>query len=351
MRPIKTVFRAAILLIFAALFCLGTSYTQSAPGASSYGPYNGVFRPDGNSLRKSVEPTDTILQATSPWSLYCWFQSQESDPGPFLLAGVGNPLEEYSRYLGIRNGKLIFWMGDDKSLAANAVMPAAEWHFVAATFDGAGVHLYSEGQEVSSGKLALGRVGPSIQMAPEGLGWKGAKHFGGKIAALTLLRMALNGAEIRQLYAQAPNPSLIEFEEGSRPWPIQTRLPGTGKAISDNFYWLGGGGSSYRGLNKLPPASLAASATATRDGDEIKIQVQLENRGTSAALANKLTLETASDGARILPVYLSDNYVSLLPGETRAIEIEYPAIAAPGPARLEIRGWNLSTIAIPISNR
>src|ERR1700730_16318145 len=223
MRPIKTVFRAAILLIFAALFCLGTSYTQSAPGASSYGPYNGVFRPDGNSLRKSVETTDTILQAASASSLYCLCESQESDPGPFLLADVDNPLEEYSRYLGIRNGKLIFWMGDDNSLSATAVLPAAEWHFVAATFDGARVHLYSDGQEVASGKLALGRVGASIQMAPEGKGWIGAKHFGGKIAALTLLRTTLNGAEIRQSYAHAPNPSLIEFEEGSKPWPIQTR--------------------------------------------------------------------------------------------------------------------------------
>jgi len=30
-----------------------------------------------------------------------------------LLAGVGNPLEEYPRYLGIRDGKLILWMGED----------------------------------------------------------------------------------------------------------------------------------------------------------------------------------------------------------------------------------------------
>jgi hypothetical protein len=125
----------------------------------------------------------------------------------------------------------------------------------------------------------------------------------------------------------------------------------TGNAISDNFYWLGGGESSYRPLNKLPPASVSATASATRDGDEIRVRVQLENRGAAAALANKLTLETASDGARILPAYLSDNYISLLPGETRTIEIEYPASAAQGPARLELRGWNLSTIAIPISTR
>jgi|GraSoiStandDraft_51_1057287.scaffolds.fasta_scaffold1109073_1 hypothetical protein len=68
--------------------------------------------------------------------------------------------------------------------------------------------------------------------------------------------------------------------------------------------------------------------------------------GTSAALANKLALKTASDGSRILPAYLSDNYVSLLPGETRAIEVEYPA--AQGPARLDIRGWNLSSTTVPI---
>jgi hypothetical protein len=125
----------------------------------------------------------------------------------------------------------------------------------------------------------------------------------------------------------------------------------TGKAIADNFYWVGADSASYRQLNKLPLASLSASATATPDRDEVRINVQIENRGASAALANKLTLENAADGTRILPAYLSDNYFSLLPGETRTIEIQYPAKAARWPARLEIRGWNLSTIAIPISNR
>jgi hypothetical protein len=30
-------------------------------------------------------------------------------------------------------------------------------------------------------------------------------------------------------------------------------------------------------------------------------------------------------GQRILPAFYSDNYVSLLPGESKAIEIRYPA--------------------------
>ncbi len=222
MRPIIP-FGVAVMLIFPAWFCLGTAHAQLALTPSSYGPYSGVFRPGGNGLSKPVEPTDTVLQATSPWSMYCWFQSQEPGPVSALLAGVGNPLEEYARYFALREGNLIFWMGEENSLAAAAAFPAGEWHFVAATFDGARVHLYSEGQEVATGTLALGRVSPNIQMAPEDLPWKGANHFGGRIAALTLLRTTLNEAQIRQLSAQAPNSSLIEFEEGSKPWPIQTR--------------------------------------------------------------------------------------------------------------------------------
>jgi hypothetical protein len=81
----------------------------------------------------------------------------------------------------------------------------------------------------------------------------------------------------------------------------------------------------------------------------VKVQVQLENRGAGAALANKLTLENVSDGSRILPAYLSDNYISLLPGETRLVEVTYPAKAAQGAARFELRGWNLPTMAVPIS--
>ena len=223
MRPTKIGLRAIILLLFAALFCSRTTLAQSIVEPPSYGPYSGVFRQGGNGLSKPVEPADTVLQATSPWSLYCWFQSPESGLRSTLLAGVGNPLDEYSRYLGIRDGKLIFWMGEENGLAGANPLSPAEWHFAAVTFDGVGTHLYSDAQEVASGNLTLGRVAPAIQMAPEDLPWKDARHFGGRIAGLTLLRTTLSGAEIQQLYAHAPDPALIEFEENLKPWPLQTR--------------------------------------------------------------------------------------------------------------------------------
>jgi beta-galactosidase/beta-glucuronidase len=218
-------FRTFLMLVFSACFSLGAAHEQSGP--ISYGPYNGLFRPGGPGLSKLAQPDDPVFEATSPWSLYCWFQSsgsrKEEAPHSGLLAGVGDPQVEYSRYLGIRDGKLILWLGEGNSLAATKTLSTAEWHFVVATFDGSMMHLYGDGQEVASGRLVLGKVKPEFNMAPEALPWKDAEHFGGRIAELTLLRTTLNESEIRQMMGHPPNAALIAFEEGSKPWPIQTR--------------------------------------------------------------------------------------------------------------------------------
>jgi hypothetical protein len=128
---------------------------------------------------------------------------------------------------------------------------------------------------------------------------------------------------------------------------LELRSP-SGEIVSDNFYWLGARSASYRRLNHHAPATLAVTARYVRTGDYNRARVELRNSGATASLATKLALLNA-DGSRILPAYYSDNYVSLLPGETREIEIEYPAKAANGTPQIAIRGWNLVTRNIPIT--
>jgi hypothetical protein len=72
----------------------------------------------------------------------------------------------------------------------------------------------------------------------------------------------------------------------------------------------------------------------------VKLTIQLTNPASVVSLENKLTLLDAGSKDRILPAYYSDNYVSLLPGESRTIQVEYPAAAAHGPAEIALRGWN-----------
>jgi hypothetical protein len=121
-----------------------------------------------------------------------------------------------------------------------------------------------------------------------------------------------------------------------------------GALVSQSLYWLGARPASYRELNSLAPTQLKASATSTTAGDTVKLTIQLTNPASVVSLENKLTLLNAGDKQRILPAYYSDNYVSLLPGESRTIQVEYPSAAAHGPAQIALRGWNAVPQVVPV---
>jgi hypothetical protein len=122
----------------------------------------------------------------------------------------------------------------------------------------------------------------------------------------------------------------------------------SGQIISRNLYWVGANSAAYRRLNRLAVVPVDIAAKSTRDGDNIRIHVVLQNRGNVVALQNKLTLLSANGSSRILPVYYSDNYVSLLPGETREVDIEFPAGKASGALEVAIRGWNTAKQTIEL---
>jgi Exo-beta-D-glucosaminidase Ig-fold domain/Concanavalin A-like lectin/glucanases superfamily/Glycosyl hydrolases family 2/Glycosyl hydrolases family 2, sugar binding domain/Glycosyl hydrolases family 2, TIM barrel domain len=200
------------------------AYSQTVTNdPSSYGPFNGIFLPDGDGLKKPLVKDDSVLRADSPWSLYGWVKYEQALKAPSLVAGIGDPTEEYSRFLALDDGQLLLWMGKDNSLAGPASLGPGKWHFLAATFDGSESRIYSDGELAAHGKLDLGSVSPSLQMAPPFFPLASWQHFGGKIASLNLIRKALTDDEIKRLNHQPEDFSLAEFEEGSKPWPVQTR--------------------------------------------------------------------------------------------------------------------------------
>jgi hypothetical protein len=123
---------------------------------------------------------------------------------------------------------------------------------------------------------------------------------------------------------------------------VKLELKDGGKLVSDNLYWVGGSGPAYRALTRLPQANVTALGTLGKAG---AMHVTLRNSGSTVALMNKLTLVDSASGERILPAYYSDNYVSLLPGETREIDIEYPASTGANPG-VTLRGWNLTPMNV-----
>jgi hypothetical protein len=221
---LRRLLSAAIILVgLTATSVRAHSQAQITNDPPFYGPFNAVFLPDGDGVKKNLVKTDSVLRADSPWSLYGWVKPLEPFQQITLVAGFGDPTEEFSRYLAVDAGHLILSIGKDNSISGLATLSPGKWHFLAATFDGEQFRLYCDGLQVASGKLDWGSVSPLLELAPPSPPSQNWRHFGGSIASLTLIRNALSGDEIKQLFQKPDDFSAIEFEEGSKPWPVQTR--------------------------------------------------------------------------------------------------------------------------------
>ncbi|MBZ5495077.1 MAG: glycoside hydrolase family 2 [Acidobacteriia bacterium] len=119
-----------------------------------------------------------------------------------------------------------------------------------------------------------------------------------------------------------------------------------GVLLSENFYWYAEQPATFRKLNELPVVTVAGSATLKQTGDWVRVTIDLTNQGASVALMNKVTLRHANAAGRVLPAYASDNYVSLLPGQSRRIEVECPAGAVHGELEIGLEGWNTRPVSI-----
>ena len=123
-----------------------------------------------------------------------------------------------------------------------------------------------------------------------------------------------------------------------------------GRQVSHDLYWLAANMADYRALDRLPQATVEATALWTHANGSDTVIVHLHNVGPDVVLQQKLSLLDAS-GQRILPAYYSSNYVSLLPGERQTITIQYPATAATSPPRLTLYAWNLKQRNVAITQQ
>jgi len=107
---------------------------------------------------------------------------------------------------------------------------------------------------------------------------------------------------------------------------IQLKLKDkNGTLLSDNFYLRGSEHLNYQSINSLSAPSLKySSKTSTKDKKNI-LDVHISNAvdSKSIALFVRLRLVNRKSGDEILPFYASENYFSLLKGESKDIHIEY----------------------------
>ncbi len=109
--------------------------------------------------------------------------------------------------------------------------------------------------------------------------------------------------------------------------------------LSENIYWLPDANGNYSGLQKMAASQLQASAQKLNDG---KIEVTLTNPAKAPlAFFNRLSLVDAATHKRVLPVFYSDNYVSVLPGDKQKVTLDYQLRTGELMPQLSVSGWNL----------
>jgi beta-mannosidase len=118
-----------------------------------------------------------------------------------------------------------------------------------------------------------------------------------------------------------------------------------GKLLSDNFYWkaVAAHPDNLSDLNKLPNVTLDTKIVRRNANGKCLIEVTLQNTSSQIAMMAHLQLRRQKSNVRVLPVYYSDNYISLVPGEKKTITVE----AALADLRNEtpmvlVDGWNIA---------
>jgi mannosylglycoprotein endo-beta-mannosidase len=117
--------------------------------------------------------------------------------------------------------------------------------------------------------------------------------------------------------------------------------------VSENFYWLPDSTGTYSGLQKMQAAQVTIAAKEAEKG---KVEVVITNPSNGpVAFFNRISLVDAKSRKRVLPVFYSNNYISILPGEQKSITINYTPGENAGKPVVSVSGWNVQEQFIEIN--
>jgi hypothetical protein len=113
-----------------------------------------------------------------------------------------------------------------------------------------------------------------------------------------------------------------------------------GTIISLNDYWKSKNkNKDFLDFNKLPDVKLSAEIIRSDKGDDNTLIINIANPSITPALGVNLHL-VDNAGNILLPVYISDGFFNLLPGENKQIKINYPVFSSL-PKGITADGYNI----------
>ena len=185
-----------------------------------------------------------------------------------------------------------------------------------------------------------------IQFNPYTGGIEAVNYHGsdqkGLIASLKVLDM--NGGTLSEQTTSFDLPEDSTFEcfhalipEGQDVYYFKLSLSSWDDTVlSENFYVRGAEEGNLQVLHGLSKAKVSVKSEGG-----LRKTVTLTNEGDVPALMIRLCLKDSATDDLVVPVIYSDNYFSLMPGESKTVTVSAKAQDVRGKTRLEVSGFNL----------
>jgi len=139
---------------------------------------------------------------------------------------------------------------------------------------------------------------------------------------------------------------------------IKLQLFKGSQLVSDNFYWKslekndiklpdqgwyrGLTENNFQALDRMPKVHIEVTTNIDQSGAQWFLTTKLRNNSDRPALMIRLKVIREKSFDRILPVIFSDNYINLMPGEERIIQMELANADTRGEKpRVVVWGFNL----------
>lgn len=115
----------------------------------------------------------------------------------------------------------------------------------------------------------------------------------------------------------------------------------SGDLVADNFYWLATKTdqmawdeyvwfytpqeqyADFTKINSMEKVDIITEKEIVQQGDEWEVKITISNPSEKLAFFMELNAVKKSDGSSVLPVFWSDNYISLAPGESKMLNLKF----------------------------
>ena len=127
-----------------------------------------------------------------------------------------------------------------------------------------------------------------------------------------------------------------------------------GKLVSDNFYWrsndkyegsktlTGPTSSGFESLADLKEVALKVKSGVSKKEDWQVMELSIQNPSSSIAFFVQLQY-IDQNGKPVRPSFYSDNFFSLLPGESKKVVVETALKNLPEKGQFIVKGWNVKS--------